>query len=96
MAVPTFLRTFAGSESLVSMNKASIRMTGVLPSQRMTNRIDPNTLLADSPSVESCAAVTAIPTTVDDVRQQMRISEKQIDEGKFVTASEAIAHFYKL
>lgn len=44
----------------------------------------------------SNAHVAVIPGDVDGMKEQIRISERQIDEGRFVTAAEAIAHFYQM
>ena len=41
-------------------------------------------------------SIAAIPYTIEEVKKQIRLSEKQINDGKFVTADEAIAHFYQL
>ena len=71
-------------------------MTGVVKPQGMTNSNVPTKMLAGSLLEESEVIVNGIPTTVESVREQIRISERQIEEGRFVTASEAIAHFYQL
>ncbi|MBQ7510029.1 MAG: hypothetical protein IJT53_03895 [Prevotella sp.] len=44
----------------------------------------------------SDASIAAIPNTIDEVKKQIHVSERQIEEGRFVTSDEAIAHFYQL
>lgn len=38
----------------------------------------------------------AIPCTLSEVRNQIKLSEEQINNGQYVTAREAIEHFYQL
>lgn len=71
-------------------------MTGVVKPQGMTNSNVPAKMLAGTLLEGPEVRVYGIPTSVEEVREQIRISEKQIEEGRFVTASEAIAHFYQL
>jgi hypothetical protein len=39
---------------------------------------------------------TFVPQTVEEMKEQLAISEQQIDNGLFVTADDAIKHFYQL
>ena len=38
----------------------------------------------------------SIPSTLSDMKEQIRISEEQIDNGQYVTAQKAIEHFNQL
>ena len=38
----------------------------------------------------------AIPSTLSDLKVQIRISEEQMDKGQYVTVQKAIEHFYQL
>ena len=41
-------------------------------------------------------ACSAIPNSIVDVKKEIRLSEEQIDKGRYMTAQAAIAHFNQL
>ena len=63
---------------------------------RHTDFVVSDAMTRMSPIYGIACSTTAIPETIDDVKLQIEISEKQIGEGKYITASEAIAHFSQL
>ena len=37
-----------------------------------------------------------VPSTIDEIKEQIRRSEKQIEEGRYYTLEQAVSHFYQL
>ena len=72
-------------------------MTGTIKqSQQFDGIAASRTFLGEASWETSDAHVAAIPRSIDEVKKQIRTSEKQIEEGRFVTAAEAIKHFYQM
>lgn len=40
--------------------------------------------------------ITFVPQTVEEMKEQLSVSERQIDNDLYVTAEDAIEHFYQL
>jgi hypothetical protein len=74
-----------------------MKMTGTIkPPQLYNDTVLTRVSHGEASWETSDAYAAAIPKTVDGMKEQIRISERQIESGRFITADETIAHFYQL